>query len=61
VARQVPAGVLKIAESGVESAADVAALAQAGFDAVLVGEVLMRSGDRRAFTAELVGRTTSCG
>ncbi len=48
VARQVPAGVLKIAESGVESAGDVAALARAGFDAVLVGEVLLRSGDRRA-------------
>ena len=51
VARHVPAGVLKIAESGVESAADVAALAQAGFDGVLVGETLLRSPDRRAFTA----------
>ncbi len=61
VARHVPAGVLKIAESGVESAADVAALAQAGFDGVLVGETLLRSPDRRAFTAELLRRTVPCG
>ena len=60
-ARHVPAGVLKIAESGVESAADVAALAQAGFEGVLVGEALLRSRDRRAAVAELLGRTVPCG
>ena len=61
VARHVPGGVLKIAESGVESAADVAALARAGFDGVLVGEALLRSRDRRAVTAGLLGRTVPCG
>ena len=61
VAGHVPAGVLKIAESGVETAADVAALAAAGFDAVLVGEVLVRSRDRSAAVAELLGRTVPCG
>jgi indole-3-glycerol phosphate synthase len=61
VARHVPDGVVKIAESGVESAEDVAALADAGFDGVLVGEALLRSRDRRAAVAELLGRTVPCG
>lgn len=61
VARHVPAGVLKIAESGVESAADVAALARAGFDGVLVGEALLRSRDRSAAAAELLRRAVPCG
>ena len=37
-----------VAESGVQSPADVAALRQAGADAVLVGEALMRAQDRQA-------------
>jgi indole-3-glycerol phosphate synthase len=61
VARHVPAGVLKIAESGVESVADVAALARAGFDGVLVGEALVRRRDRRSAVAELLGRAVPCG
>jgi indole-3-glycerol phosphate synthase len=61
VARNVPAGVLKIAESGVASAAQVAALARAGFDGVLVGEALLRARDRTAAIGELLGRTVPCG
>jgi indole-3-glycerol phosphate synthase len=61
VAGHIPAGVLKIAESGVDSASDVAALAQAGFDGVLVGEALLRSRDRQAAVAGFLGRTVSCG
>jgi indole-3-glycerol phosphate synthase len=38
-----PAGVLRVAESGIESAADVARLRAAGFGAFLVGEQLMRA------------------
>jgi len=57
----VPAGVLKIAESGVESAAEVAELARVGFDGVLVGEALLRSRDKAAAVAELLGRTVPCG
>jgi len=45
----------------VESAADVAALASVGFDGVLVGEALVRSRDRAAATAELLGRVVPCG
>ncbi len=61
LARQIPAGVVKIAESGVASAADVAALARLGFDGVLVGEALVRSADRSAAVGELLGRAVPCG
>lgn len=40
---RVPASVVKIAESGIERAEDIAQLRQAGFDAFLIGESLMRA------------------
>jgi indole-3-glycerol phosphate synthase len=43
LAEKFPAGVVKVAESGIHSAADVARLRAAGYDAVLVGESLMRT------------------
>jgi indole-3-glycerol phosphate synthase len=43
LARRIPAGVVKVAESGIESAADIAHLRDAGFDAFLIGETLMRA------------------
>jgi indole-3-glycerol phosphate synthase len=45
----VPKEVLFVAESGVSSREDVAFLAESGIDAVLVGESLIKSKDRRAF------------
>ena len=51
----VPEGTLFVAESGVRTAEDVAALREAGVDAVLVGESLMRAPDIRAKLAELRG------
>lgn len=44
----IPASAVFVAESGVSSPEDVAALTKAGADAVLVGEYLMRSGDKKA-------------
>jgi indole-3-glycerol phosphate synthase len=44
----VPAGTTVVAESGLRTASDLAALEDAGVDAVLVGEALMRSGDIEA-------------
>jgi indole-3-glycerol phosphate synthase len=38
-----PPGVVKVAESGIESGDDISRLRQAGFDAFLVGESLMRA------------------
>jgi indole-3-glycerol phosphate synthase len=48
VAAAMPDGVVKVAESGVQSADDAQRLRDAGFDAVLVGEALVRSGDPAA-------------
>jgi indole-3-glycerol phosphate synthase len=50
-----PAGVVKVAESGVRGRADAARLRAAGYDAVLVGESLVTSGDPAAAIAELIG------
>ena len=48
----IPPGVLYVAESGVSSPEDIRSLAALGADAVLMGEVLMRSEDpRRLLTA----------
>ena len=51
----VPADVLFVSESGVKTPEDVKALRQAGADAVLIGETLMRAPDKRAKLAELRG------
>jgi len=45
LAAKMPAELVKVAESGIHSAEDVRRLRQAGFQAFLVGEHLMRSGD----------------
>ena len=49
----VPKEVVFVAESGVHSAADARRMREAGADAVLVGEVLMRSADPAATIKEL--------
>jgi indole-3-glycerol phosphate synthase len=49
----IPAGVITVAESGIKSPDDIRALKGAGVDAVLVGESLMRSADKKRFLAEL--------
>lgn len=51
--KRIPAGVLYVSESGIRGPEDVAALRANGTDAVLVGETLMRSADRRAALAAL--------
>lgn len=44
----IPTSVVKIAESGVRDASDATALRRAGYDAILVGETLVRSSDPSA-------------
>ena len=51
----IPQDVLFVSESGVGSADDVAALREAGADAVLVGETLMRASDKKEKLRELRG------
>jgi indole-3-glycerol phosphate synthase len=53
VGAAIPPTVVRVAESGVRGPDDVAALAAAGFDAVLVGELLVTSGDPAAAVALL--------
>ncbi len=50
---QMPASVLKVAESGLKTAADAARMRQAGAQALLVGESLMRTPDVNALMRAL--------
>ena len=53
----IPPGVVRVAESGIRDAADAATLAAAGYDALLVGETLVRaSGPASAVAALRVPR-----
>jgi indole-3-glycerol phosphate synthase len=51
----VPAGKTVVSESGISSRAQIEDLEEVGVDAVLVGEVLMRSDDPEALCRELAG------
>lgn len=53
MAPQMPAGVVRVAESGVRDASDSAALYRAGYHALLVGERLVKSGDPAAEIGKL--------
>jgi indole-3-glycerol phosphate synthase len=59
MAERIPAGILKVSESGIRSAEDVCRLQQAGFQAFLIGEHLMRSKDRRHALRNLFPRPPS--
>jgi indole-3-glycerol phosphate synthase len=55
LAANLPPAVLRLAESGIRSRADVELLAAAGFTAFLVGETLLRAGDPEATLRSLRG------
>ena len=52
LASRLPAGVIAVAESAIRSADDARRMADAGFDAVLVGEALVRADDPAALVRE---------
>ncbi len=54
-----PAGTIVVAESGITSRADVERLEVAGVDAILVGEMLMRSDDTGEAVRALLGSARS--
>jgi indole-3-glycerol phosphate synthase len=54
VAPSIPDGCVRVAESGISGAAEVADLARFGADAVLVGEALVRDGDPAGAVARMV-------
>jgi indole-3-glycerol phosphate synthase len=51
--KRIPSGIITVAESGIKSADDARAMKEIGVDAVLIGESLMRSADKKQFLAEL--------
>ncbi|MBO4579538.1 MAG: indole-3-glycerol phosphate synthase TrpC [Clostridiales bacterium] len=52
---KVPDGILFVAESGINSHDDIKLLTDNKVDAVLIGEAMMKSPDKKAFLAELRG------
>ena len=54
LAQHMPANVVRVSESGIQDARDIAKLRQAGFTAFLVGEHLMKSADPAGALRELV-------
>lgn len=57
--REIPGGIVRVAESGLKTAADVARLVAAGWGAFLVGETLLKSGDGAKAIRYLLGRGTT--
>jgi len=55
---RIPKGPVRVTESGIATAEDIARLRKAGFDAFLIGESLMRQADPGAALAELLGGTS---
>jgi indole-3-glycerol phosphate synthase len=65
LAGDLPAGAVKVAESGIHTAGDMERLRGAGFDAFLIGESLMRQADPgaalQALLAPLTEKVAPCG
>ena len=55
LAARIPTASLKVAESGIESEDDIARLREAGFDAFLIGESLMRASNPGDALRDLLG------
>jgi indole-3-glycerol phosphate synthase len=53
----IPSSVIRVAESGISQRSEVEMAHEAGANAILVGETLVRSGDPRAAMDQLLGRT----
>jgi len=51
----VPENIIYVAESGIQTPEDISMLESAGVDAVLIGEALMRSNDKKAMLSYLKG------
>ena len=56
LAKHIPAGIVKVSESGIHSPDDIKRVADSGIDAVLVGESMMRARDKKQYLAELAGK-----
>ena len=54
---EIPSSIIRVAESGISARAEVEMAQNAGAQAILVGETLVKSGDPRAANDQLLGRT----
>jgi indole-3-glycerol phosphate synthase len=54
----IPPGILTVSESGIQSREHIRVLEDAGIDAVLIGETLMRATDKKSALAALRGETS---
>lgn len=59
LASRLPQGLVRVAESGIHSASDIARLRVAGFDAFLIGESLMRQPDPERALASLLAPSSA--
>ncbi|HHW46703.1 MAG TPA: indole-3-glycerol phosphate synthase TrpC [Clostridiales bacterium] len=59
--RLVPKDIIFVAESGIKTREDILMLEKAGVDAVLIGEALMRSKDKKAMLSYLKGGNETKG
>jgi indole-3-glycerol phosphate synthase len=59
LAPRIPAGVVAVSESGLQSRADLERLTEAGYDAFLIGERFMTDPDPAKAIRELIGETAS--
>lgn len=55
LARRIPSGVIAVAESAIRSVEDATRMAEAGFNAVLVGEALVRHPDPSSLVSDMAG------
>ena len=53
VAQEIPKGIVKVAESGIRNTNDAAAMKEAGYNAILVGESIVTSSDPGKYLQEL--------
>jgi indole-3-glycerol phosphate synthase len=58
LAPRIPDGVVRIAESGIRTHEDIVRLIDAGYDAFLIGETLMRQPDPAAALTQLLNRVS---
>jgi indole-3-glycerol phosphate synthase len=59
LAERIPSDVIAVAESGIRGADDARRLAEAGYDAILVGETLVRAPDKAALLRQLTGQAVA--
>ena len=61
LAEKIPAACVRVAESGIQSGADIARLRSAGYEAFLIGESLMKAEQPRRSAGKVDGRSKSSG